>query len=88
MEKILAKYSASISELKKNPSAFLKKSKGEPVIILNHNKPSAYLVPAKIYEATMDILEDHEWGEIIRKRQYEKNLAVEGDDIAGISGIL
>jgi hypothetical protein len=45
-------------------------------------------VPAKIYEAIMDILEDHEWGEIIRKRQYEKDLAVEGDDIAGISSIL
>jgi len=88
MEQILAKYSASISELNKNPSALLKKSKGEPVIILNHNKPSAYLVPAKIYEAIMDILEDHEWGEIIRKRQYEKDLAVEGDDFAGMSSIL
>lgn len=84
----MAKYSAGISELKKNPSALLKKSKGEPVIILSHNKPSAYLVPAKIYEAIMDILEDHEWGEIIRKRQYEKDLAVEGDDIAGMSSIL
>ena len=72
----------------KNPSALLKKLKGEPVITLNHNKPSAYLVPAKIYEATMDILEDHELGEIIRKRQYEKDLAVEGDDITGISSIL
>lgn len=88
MEQILAKYSASISELKKNPSALLKKSKGEPVTILNHNKPSAYLVPAKIYGAIMDILEDHEWGEIIRKRQYEKDLAVEGDDTAGMSSIL
>jgi hypothetical protein len=36
----------------------------------------------------MDILEDHEWGEIIRKRQYEKDLAVEGDDTAGMSSIL
>ena len=36
----------------------------------------------------MDILEDHELGEIIRKRQYEKDLAVEGDDITGISSIL
>ncbi|MBU1696507.1 MAG: antitoxin, partial [Proteobacteria bacterium] len=37
MESVLADYSASISELKKNPSALIEQSDGEPIAILNHN---------------------------------------------------
>ena len=47
MESVLASCSASISELKKNPSALIDKSDGEPIAILNHNRPTAYLVPAE-----------------------------------------
>ncbi|PIE91518.1 MAG: antitoxin, partial [Acidobacteria bacterium] len=37
MEFVLAKCSASISELKKNPSSLIEQSEGEPIAILNHN---------------------------------------------------
>ena len=77
MESIFAKLSASISELKKNPSALLNQTEGEPIIILNHNKPAAYLVPAKTYEALLDLLEDYELGKIVKERQSEKSSAVE-----------
>ena len=77
MESIFAKLSASISELKKNPSALLNQTEGEPIIILNHNKPAAYLVPAKTYEALLDLLEDYELGKIVKERQNEKSSAVE-----------
>jgi len=49
--------SASISELKKNPTA--------------------YLVPADVYEQLMDKLEDYELGKIVKERQAEKHLAIE-----------
>jgi len=77
MESIFAKLSASISELKKNPSALLNQTDGEPIIILNHNKPAAYLVPAKTYEALLDMLDDYELGQIVKERQNEKPSAVE-----------
>ena len=54
MEIIFAKFSASISELKKNPSALIQKSEGSPIAILNHNKPAAYLVPASTYETLLE----------------------------------
>ncbi len=41
MESVLAGCSASISELKKNPSALIKQAEGEPIAILNHKKPTA-----------------------------------------------
>ena len=77
MQQILAPFSATISELKKNPSALLNQAQGEAIAILNHNSPTAYLVPANVYERLMEKLEDYELGEIVKERQAEKHLAVE-----------
>jgi len=77
MKSILATCSASISELKKNPSALILESDGSPIAILNHNKPTAYLVPAETYEAMIEQLDDYELGLIVKQREQEKELAIE-----------
>ncbi len=77
MESVLAKCSASISELKKNPSSLIEQSEGEPIAILNHNKPTAYLIPAETYQAMLEHIEDYHWGVIVKKRQHEKESAIE-----------
>ena len=77
MESVLANCSASISELKKNPSALIQQSGGEAIAILNHNKPTAYLVPADTYEMLLEKLEDYKSGLIVKERQNEKKSAVE-----------
>ena len=77
MESVLASCSASISELKKNPSALIEQSDGEPIAILNHNRPTAYLIPAKTYEALLEKIEDYQLGLMVRERQHEKISAVE-----------
>ena len=79
MKTVLASCSASISELKRNPSALIEKSEGEPIAILNHNSPTAYLVPAETYEKIMDRLEDYQLGLIVREREHEKIEAIEVD---------
>jgi antitoxin StbD len=79
MKTVLANCSASISELKKNPSALIDESEGEPIAILNHNRPTAYLVPAATYEAIMERLEDYQLGLLVNERQNEKIEAVEVD---------
>jgi len=79
MKTILANCSASISELIKNPSALIEESEGEPIAILNHNRPTAYLIPAETYEALMERLEDYQLGLIVNERQDEKIKAVEVD---------
>jgi len=79
MEKILSSYSASISELKKNPTALLKEADGASVAILNHNRLTAYLVPADAYETMMDIIEEYELGKLVREREGQEALAFEVD---------
>ena len=77
MESVLANCSASISELKKNPSALIDQSDGEPIAILNHNKPTAYLIPAETYEMLLEKIEDQQLGLIVKERQNEKSSAIE-----------
>jgi antitoxin StbD len=77
MQQILAPFSATISELKKNPTALLNQAQGEAIAIINHNLPTAYLVPANVYEQLLEKLDDYELGQIVKERQAEKHLAVE-----------
>lgn len=79
MNLVLSNYSASISELKKNPSALLNQSEGSPIAILNHNTPAAYLIPAETYEWLMDQIEDIELAKIVMDRMPEKENAIEVD---------
>jgi len=79
MKQVLSSCSASISELKKNPTALLNEAEGSPIAILNHNVPAAYLIPAETYEWLMDKLEDSELALIIADRASEKEKAIEVD---------
>ncbi len=76
MRQVLADFSVSISELKKNPSSLLTQASGSPIAILNHNKPAAYLVPAETYEALMDMIDDYELSKIVEERRADMNKAV------------
>jgi antitoxin StbD len=76
MQTILAQCSASISELKQNPTALLDRAQGSPIVILNHNKPTAYLIPAKTYSSLMDLIEDNDLANMIKERLEERNNAV------------
>lgn len=77
MRQVLADCSASISELKKNPSALLNEADGSTIAILNHNKPAAYLVPAETYEQLMELLDDYALSKIVEARRGEMGDAVE-----------
>ncbi|MGB0369723.1 MAG: type II toxin-antitoxin system prevent-host-death family antitoxin [Opitutales bacterium] len=77
MNTVLSPYSASVSELKKNPSSILEQSGGEPVAILNHNRPTAYLVSASMYEEMLEMLENAELLDVVQSRLGEKKDAVE-----------
>jgi len=76
MRQVLADFSVSISELKKNPSALITEASGSPVAVLNHNKPAAYLIPAETYEALMDTIEEYEVGKLVEERRNDKDQAV------------
>ncbi len=77
MENILANYSVSISELKKSPSAILNDAGDEAVAVLNHNIPSAYLVPSKTYEKLLEIVDAYLLEQTIKERLSEDVKTVE-----------
>jgi len=81
MDRIFASASVSISDLKKNPSRVIIEAEGAPVAILNHNKPSAYLVPAETFEAVMEKLEEYELAKLVEERAEEATVKVSLDDL-------
>jgi antitoxin StbD len=81
MQRIHARSSVSISDLKKNPSGIITQAHGEPVAILNHNRPTAYLVPAAAFELLMEQLDDLDLARLVRERQYEPSIPVTLDEL-------
>lgn len=81
MERLFARASVSISDLKKNPTRIINQSEGEPVAILNHNKPTAYLIPADAFEALMEKLEDYELSQVVKEREHEPSVKVSLDEL-------
>jgi antitoxin StbD len=67
MQPILSNFSASITELKKSPTQLLRQAGNEAVAILNHNVPSAYLVPSALYEKMMDIIDEYHLSQEVDK---------------------
>ncbi|WP_434986887.1 type II toxin-antitoxin system Phd/YefM family antitoxin [Vreelandella zhaodongensis] len=49
---------------------------GFPIAVLNRNKPAFYCVPADIYEAMLDRLDDQELVTIVKDRLSEPSIRV------------
>lgn len=78
---IFATATVSITDLRRNPGAIIDEAGDAPIAILNHNRVSAYLVPAKLYEAMMEKLEDIELAELVRERRGGETVKVVLDDL-------
>ncbi|NIM41878.1 MAG: type II toxin-antitoxin system prevent-host-death family antitoxin [Hydrogenophaga sp.] len=68
MDTILSRRSVSVTELKRDFANVLKAADDEPVAVLNHNRPEAYLVPAAHYERLLTQLEDLQDLQLARER--------------------
>jgi antitoxin StbD len=79
MVQILSKYTASISELKKSPSSIIEAAGNEAVAILNHNRPSAYLVPRELYEKMLEMIEDYQLSQEVEERLADGETPVRVD---------
>ena len=68
MNTLLSPRSVSVTELKRNYANILSQADDEPVAVLNHNRPEAYLVPAPFFERLLQHLEDLEDAKLVRER--------------------
>lgn len=78
---VYTEITASISELKKNPMATVSAGEGFPVVVLNRNKPAFYCVPADVYEAMLEHLEDQELARLVDSRRSERGIPVNLDEL-------
>lgn len=78
---ILSETAASISELKRDPMGTVAAGEGFPVAILNRNEPAFYCVPARVFEAIMDRLEDLELNAIANVRADQRRVKVTFDEL-------
>ncbi len=81
MQAIYAASAVSISDLKKNPSEIINQADGAPIAILNHNRPTAYLVPAAAYESMMEQLDDQYLVQLVKERKHERSVRVSLDEL-------
>jgi antitoxin StbD len=81
IQSIFAKSTISISDLRKNISSIIQDAGDSPLAVLNHNKPAAYILSAKAYEALMEKLDDAHLVEIAKKRLDGKRVKVKLSDL-------
>lgn len=78
---IHARTTVSITQLRRNPSGILEDAGDAPIAVLNHNKPAAYLLSARAYEALLERLDDAELTRIVKRRQNGRRVKVKLEDL-------
>ncbi|MCK5539851.1 MAG: type II toxin-antitoxin system Phd/YefM family antitoxin [Deltaproteobacteria bacterium] len=78
---VLTELTASVSELKKNPMGTVASGDGSSIAILNRNKPAFYCVPAEVYEALMEKLDDLELNALADRRNDQPEIEVTLDEL-------
>lgn len=68
MHNVFADTCVSVTELKRNYTKILLQAAEQPVAVLNHNRPEAYLLPAALYERMLDLLDDAKDASLVRER--------------------
>lgn len=81
MKSLFERRAPTISELKANPNKVLSQANGEPVVILNHDKPWAYIVPVDTFEQMRDQLEDYQLLQEAHQRMEDKTVSVTIDEL-------
>ncbi|MDE1462578.1 type II toxin-antitoxin system Phd/YefM family antitoxin [Spartinivicinus poritis] len=81
VKSIFADFSVSITDFKQNPMAVVEQAEGEAVVVLDHNQPVFYCVPAEAYELLMDKLEDAELAAVIESRKVQSEQEVSINDL-------
>ncbi|MGC0151035.1 type II toxin-antitoxin system Phd/YefM family antitoxin [Chromobacterium vaccinii] len=77
----MSKLTVSVTELKRDYAEVVRKAGDEPVAVLNHNKPEAYLVPAALFEKIVDCLEDIEDAKLVEARRGQRAFKVKLDEL-------
>ncbi|MDR2892779.1 MAG: type II toxin-antitoxin system Phd/YefM family antitoxin [Deltaproteobacteria bacterium] len=82
MHQLYAEQAVSVTELKRHYARVLAEAENGPVVVLNNNRPEAYLVPSEAYERLMERLEDLEDALTVISRKGEETIPVTLEELA------
>jgi len=77
MENIHSLLSVSISEFKQNPGKVVEQARGQPVAVLNHNRPAFYTVSPELMARMAELYDERELESLVRTRLKSLDQAVE-----------
>ena len=78
---IFARNTASMTDLRRNPSEVIEVANQSHVAILNHNRPTAYLISASDYEEMLEQLEDAALTKIVKARAGGQTIKVKLENL-------
>mgnify|MGYP003341108212 CR=1 FL=1 len=78
---IFARNTISMTDLRRNPSEVIEVANQSPVAILNHNRPTAYLISASDYEEMLEQLEDAALTKIVKARAGGQTIKVKLENL-------
>ncbi len=77
METIHSLLTVSISEFKQNPGKVVEDAQGQPVAVLNHNRPAFYTVSPEFMAHMANLYDERQLESLIGTRLKSLNQAVE-----------
>ena len=80
-QSIFAKNCVSITDLRRNPSGVIEVAQHAPVAVLNHNKPSAYVVSAAEFEDILERLDNALLIQTVKQRRGGKTIKAKLADL-------
>ncbi len=77
MEQIHSLLTVSISEFKQNPGKVVEDAHGQPVAVLNHNRPAFYTVSPELMAQMAELYDERQLESLVGSRLKSLDLAVE-----------
>jgi len=71
----------SLPELQADPLKVVANAQGQTVAVLDHNQPVFYCVPAEVYEAILERLDDMALLEVVNSRIHEPTIKITLDEL-------
>jgi antitoxin StbD len=76
MENIHSLLTVSISEFKQNPSKIVEEAHGQPVAVLNHNRPAFYTVSPELMAQMAELHDERQLVDLVQQRLKSVGRAV------------
>jgi antitoxin StbD len=68
MDTIHSTLTVSISEFKQNPGRIIEEARGQPVAVLNHNRPAFYTVSPELMAQMAELYDEFKLRDLVQQR--------------------